>query len=295
MEGLRPGAVDRLGLGRTELLNLNPALIFASASGWGRDGSLTHLAGHDINYLALAGALGAIGPADGPPIPPVNFLADFGGGGCVLVSGICAALFERERSGHGQVVDHSMLDGSILLTAMIHGMIYAGKWNVTRGTNELDGAAPYYRCYETADHKFIAVGAIEPKFYEAFLTGVGLHHKEWPQAESSRWPLLHALLEERFRSRSRDEWTVHFEGLDACVTPVLSLDEASALPALRESSSYTAVDGVPQPGVTPRFSRTPGSIHGNPPALGAHTHEVLGTLGLSPREIDILLTSGTAE
>jgi len=295
MEGLRPGSVDRLGLGRNDLLDLNSHLIFASASGWGRDGSLSHLAGHDINYLALSGVLGSIGPAEAPPVPPMNYLADFGAGGCLLVAGICAALFEREKSGYGQVVDHSMLDGSILLTAMIHGMIHTGQWNPERVTNELDGAAPYYRCYATSDDKYVAAGAIEPKFYEAFLNGVGLDPTQWPQADRSRWPFLHTVLEERFRTRSREEWTVHFRDIDACVSPVLSLIEAAENPMLQSVGSFTTVEGVRQPGVTPRFSRTPGSIHGSPPIPGEHTDNILNELGHSAKEINRLRAIGVVE
>ncbi|WP_114226895.1 MULTISPECIES: CaiB/BaiF CoA transferase family protein [Sphingomonas] len=265
LEGYRPGVMERLGFGPTTVCAANPKLIYARMSGWGQEGELATLAGHDINYLAMSGALHAIGPAGAPPVPPLNLVADFGGGGMLVFSGILAALVERASSGRGQVIDAAMLDGSALLFAQIAGWQAAGVWHDRRGHNLLDGSAYFYRCYATADAKFIAVGALEQQFHDALLSALGLEPEEFgDRLEPAQWDARSALLAERFRTRTRDEWVTHFAGIDACVSPVLSLEEAEANPANAARRLY--VDG--EPSAAPRFSRTPAERRSTPGSAG---------------------------
>jgi len=258
VEGYRPGVAERLGFGPTECQKINPGLVYARMTGWGQDGPLAERAGHDIDYIAVAGALEPLGRAGQRPHAPINLLGDFAGGGMLLAVGVLAALLERTRSGLGQVVDAAMIDGSALLTTFLHGMIGGGAWPGGRGANLLDGGAPFYDTYETADGGFMAVGALEPPFYQALLCGLGLQAEELPdQYDQSGWPELRDRFASRFASRSRDEWTRVFAGLDACVAPVLSPAEAPAHPHNRARRTFIDVAGVTQPAPAPRFGRTP--------------------------------------
>jgi alpha-methylacyl-CoA racemase len=267
VEGFRPGVAERLGFGPAVCLASNPGLVYARMTGWGQDGPLAARAGHDIDYIAVAGALAPLGRAGSPPPAPLNYLADLAGGGMLLAVGVLAALVERARSGRGQVVDAAMVDGAGLLTAFLHGAMASGLWPGPRGSNLLDGGAPFYDTYATADGGHVAVGAIEPQFYAALLTGLGLDSDPAlpGQHDVSGWPELRARFAEVFATRTRDEWTAVFEPLDACVAPVLSPAEAPSFPHLRKRSSFVSVDGVTQPAPAPRFSRTP-SAPPRPPA-----------------------------
>lgn len=255
VEGFRPGVTERLGLGPDELLAVNPGLIYARMTGWGQDGPMADRAGHDINYLALAGALEPIGHAGGRPIPPLNLLGDFGGGGMVMALGILAALFERQRSGRGQVVDAAMVDGANLLMSFVHGLHAQGLWSGPRGTNLLDTGSPFYDTYETADGLFMAVGAVEPEFFAELIEKLEL--PEAPsQFEIDRWDELRAQLAARFASKTRDEWAAVFADSDACVTPVLSPWEAHEHPHNAARGAFVVHDELRQPAPAPRFSRT---------------------------------------
>ncbi|HXO24327.1 MAG TPA: CaiB/BaiF CoA-transferase family protein, partial [Streptosporangiaceae bacterium] len=243
LEGFRPGVTERMGVGPEVCLARNPRLIYARMTGWGQDGPLAATAGHDIGYIARTGALHALGRAGGRPEFPANLLGDFGGGGMVMAYGICAALVERATSGRGQVVDTAIVDGVASLLAMPLMLMAQGLWRDERGVNLLDGGVPWYDVYETADHQWLAVGALEPKFYAALLDGLALTDPP-DRADPRNWPALRALLTARFKTRTRDEWTTVFEGTDACVAPVLSLHEAAADPQLVARQTYLATDGV---------------------------------------------------
>jgi alpha-methylacyl-CoA racemase len=245
LEGFRPGVVERLGVGPASCLAANPRLVYGRMTGWGQTGPLAARAGHDIDYIALAGALGPIGPADGLPVTPLNLVGDFGGGGMLLAFGVVAALLETASSGRGQIVDAAMVDGAALLLAMLSGMRAAGVWNDRRGDNLLDGGAPFYRTYETADGRAVAVGALEPQFYGALLEGLGLATEELPaQHDRASWPELEGRFAAVFRERTRDEWAQHFAERDACVAPVLDLGEAAEHPHLAERGTYAELGGV---------------------------------------------------
>lgn len=255
VEGFRPGVAERLGLGPEACTADNPGLVYARMTGWGQSGPLAHEVGHDINYLAVAGLLHHLGPAGGPPIPPLNLVADFGGGGMLLVVGVLAALVERARSGHGQVIDAAMVDGAALLGAFTAGFRAAGQWSDDRGTNLLDGGAPFYRTYETADRRYVAVGALEPQFYAALLEGLGLGAAGLPaQHDRTGWPVLAARFAAAFAARPRDDWAAHFAGSDACVSPVLTMGEAAEHPHNVERGIFIDVAGVSQPAPAPRFA-----------------------------------------
>lgn len=270
LEGFRPGVMERLGFGPDSLHQANPALVYARMTGWGQAGALSQKAGHDINYMAQSGALGLIGDAASPPVPPLNFVADFGGGATFVVVGILAALVERESSGQGQVVDAAMVDGSALLTAQVHGWRKMGFWQDSRSDNLLDGAAYFYRCYETADGGYLAVGAIEPQFHAAFIGGLGLPMDEFDHPlDRSRWAERSARIQSVIRTRSRDEWVATFDRLDACVTAVLTLDEAADHGANRERNLLEVRDGSLQPMPAPRFDRTPSAVWRSPSLPGA--------------------------
>jgi alpha-methylacyl-CoA racemase len=292
VEGLRPGVLERLGIGPDEVLGRNPRLVYARMTGWGQDGPLAERAGHDINYLGLTGALHAIGTADKPAVP-LNIGADFGGGSMFLLVGILAALFERGTSGRGQVVDAAMVDGASSLVTMIYGMLGAGLWQDRRAANLLDGGAPFYDTYACADGRHVAVGALEPQFYVAFLEGLGLTGAlPGGQYDLAHWPEHRRRFAEAFATRTRDEWADAFAGTDACVTPVLGLREAPVHPHLAARGTFVEQDGVSLPGPAPRFSRTPGAVRGPARRPGADTTAVLTDWGFTADEVRALLTSG---
>ena len=267
LDCFRPGTCERLGIGPDDCAAVNPRLIFARITGWGQDGPLAQTAGHDINYLSQTGALSALGYRDRPPMPPLNLVADFGGGSMLVLLGIVVALYERERSGKGQVVDAAMVDGVSLLAQMMWTMKSTGALRDERESFLLDGGAPFYRCYETSDGKYLAVGAIEPQFFAALLTGLGLFPDEVPrQLDNGSYQRMYDVFAERFASRTRDEWTQAFTGTDACVTPVLTWREAAAADHLQARSTVITVHGVEQAAPAPRFSRTPAGPVGPPPA-----------------------------
>jgi alpha-methylacyl-CoA racemase len=293
IEGFRPGVMERLGLGPGPCLERNPLLVYGRVTGWGREGPLAGDAGHDIDYLAVAGALHPIGPPGRPPVPPLNLVADFGGGGMLLAAGILAALVERNRSGRGQVVDAAMVDGVALLSTFVHGLAAAGLWSGERGTNLLDGGAPFYRAYECADGGYLAVGAIEPKFYARLIELLGLDPASLPgQLERERWPELGEAIAGAVGSRTRDEWAAVFAGEDACAAPVLSLLEAAAHPHNRERRTFVESGGVVQPAPAPRFSAAPTALPTPPGPPGADTDAVLADCGFDAAEIGGLREAG---
>ena len=274
IDPFRPGVAERLGLGPDACLERNPRLVYARMTGWGQDGPLSHASGHDLNYIALAGALHPMGDPDRPPSPPLNLVGDYGGGGMLLGFGVACALFERERSGRGQVIDVAMLDGVATLLAVVCQLDAHGQWSRERGSNWLDGAAPWYRAYGTADGRFLTVGALEAKFYAELLERLGLDRATWPQWDRGRWPQLHTRLEEIFASRTLDEWRAELEGTDVCFAPSVRVDEAARHPHVAARRTYVEEWGVLQPAPSPRFDRTPGAIRGRPPAPGEHTAEI---------------------
>jgi alpha-methylacyl-CoA racemase len=279
LEGFRPGVTDRMGVGPEVCLRRNPRLVYARMTGWGQHGPLAHTVGHDIGYIARTGALHALGRAGGAPQFPANLLGDFGGGGMVMAYGICAALVERATSGQGQVVDTAIVDGVASLLAMPLMMLAQGQWRDERGVNLLDGGVPWYDVYETADGQWVAVGALEPRFYAALIDGLGLTDPP-DRADPRNWPKLRELLAARFKDRTREEWTATFAGTEACVEPVLSLAEAAADEHLTARQTYVTRDGFIQPAPAPRFSRTPGELPDPAPVPGQHTIEALTAWGL---------------
>jgi alpha-methylacyl-CoA racemase len=293
VEGFRPGVAERLGFGPQACAERNPRLIFGRMTGWGQDGPLALTAGHDIDYIAISGALGMVGRAGQAPVPPVNLLGDFGGGGMLLALGILAALVERASSGLGQVVDAAMVDGSALLTSFVYGLRAAGGWQDARGVNLLDGGAPFYDTYATADGEYMAVGALEPQFYAALLAGLGLTDAGLPgQHDRDGWPELRRRFAATFADRTRADWEQVFAGTDACVSPVLSLAEAPVHPHARSREAFVEVNGVTQPAPAPRFGRTAASQPAAPPRPGADTDDVLTGLGLSAAEVSGLRARG---
>jgi alpha-methylacyl-CoA racemase len=293
VEGFRPGVAERLGFGPRVCSERNPGLIFARMTGWGQDGPLAPTAGHDIDYIAISGALSMIGRAGESPVPPVNLLGDFGGGGMLLALGILAALVERAHSGLGQVVDAAMVDGSALLTAFVYGMRASGTWQDNRGSNLLDGGAPFYDTYATADGQYVAVGALEPQFYAALLDGLGLTGADLPgQQDRDGWPVLRERFATAFASRTRAEWEEVFAGTDACVAPVLNMAEAPAYPHAAARGTFTEIGGVTQPAPAPRFGRTVAAEPALPPRPGQDTDAVLAGLGLSAADVADLRARG---
>jgi alpha-methylacyl-CoA racemase len=283
VEGLRAGVTERLGVGPADCHARNPRLVYARMTGWGQHGPWAHRAGHDINYLALTGVLHAIGHAETRPVPPLNLVGDFGGGSMFLVVGVLAALWERERSGAGQVIDAAMLDGVSVLAQMFWSLRACGLWSDQRGRNLLDSGAPFYDTYLCADGRYVAVGALEPRFYQALLEGLGLAGDALPaQLDQSRWPQLRERFTEVFASRTRDEWAAVFEGTDACVTPVLSFAEVPTHPHCAARGTVIELDGVPQAAPAPRFSRTPPERPTPPPQPGADTAAVLADWAVVP-------------
>lgn len=292
-EGFRPGVMEKLGLGPDVCLEKNPVLVYGRMTGWGQEGPLSRAAGHDINYISLSGALHTFGRKGQKPVPPLNLVGDFGGGGMLLAFGLVCALFESRNSGRGQVVDAAMVDGSAALMAMIYGLKAAGFWADNRGVNLLDGGAHFYDTYETADGKYISVGSIEPQFYELLLQHAAIEEPDFKdQLDQKKWPILKERLTEIFKTKSRDEWCRIMEGTDICFAPVLSLDEAPDHPQNLARKTFIDVDGVLQPAPTPRFSQTPPELQGPPPKPGAHTKAVLTEFGFSTDEIDGLETAG---
>jgi alpha-methylacyl-CoA racemase len=295
VEAFRPGVAERLGFGPDVCAARNPGLVYARMTGWGQDGPLADTAGHDIDYIAVSGTLEPIGRAGERPVPPLNLLGDFGGGGMLLAVGVLAALLERERSGLGQVVDAAMVDGSALLSSFVYGLRAAGAWQDQRGTNVLDGGAPFYDTYATADGRYMAVGALEPKFYAELLDRLGLDGAGLPaQYDRSGWPELRARLTEVFAGRTQAEWMEAFAGSDACVAPVLSPADAAGHPHNAARATFIDVGGVTQPAPAPRFGRTPSGPPSAPVRPGADTRDVLAELGFSPAEITRLRDDGAA-
>ncbi len=278
IEGLRPGVMEKLGLGPDDALALNPALVYGRITGWGQKGPLAHTAGHDINYIALSGALAAMGPADAPPLPPLNLVGDFGGGGLYLAFGMLAALIEAGRTGKGQVVDAAMLDGAASQMALIYAWRASGGWSDRRGANLLDGGAPFYRCYECADGRFIAVGALEPRFFAALLAGLGLSGEDWDQNDRATWPGMAARIAQVFAAAARDDWAARFDGTDACVSPVLGMAEAPGHPHNRARATFAGPPDQPAPG--PRFSNHSGGMRDCPTLADAEREDVLADWGV---------------
>ncbi len=295
IEGFRPGVVERLGLGPDVCLQRNPRLVYARITGWGQDGPYASTPGHDINYVALSGALDALRVRpDEAPHPPLNLLGDFGGGGMILVIGILGALFERSLSGRGQVVDASMIDGVALLTTLFHGLRAEGLWSEVPGTNVLDLGTPYYNVYETADGRYVTLGGGEPQFYSELLKRLDLTDDELLQRKDDpvTWTEARGRLAEVFKTRTRDEWCTLLEGGEVCFAPVLSFDEAPRHPHNVARRTFVEVEGVVQPAAAPRFSRTPAAAPGPPTEAGQHTNEVLLECGFSTADIDALLGAG---
>jgi alpha-methylacyl-CoA racemase len=293
IEGFRPGVMERLGLGPDALLKRNPKLVYGRMTGWGQDGPLAPRAGHDINYIALTGVLHAIGRAGGAPVPPLNLVGDFGGGGMLLAFGIACGLVEAQKSGKGQVVDAAMVDGASTLAAMFSGMLAAKRWSEVRGENVLDTGAPWYDTYETKDGKYVAIGSIEPKFYDDLLLRLGLQATDLPkQHDRKGWPALRTTFSKKFREKTREEWCTVFDGSDACFAPVLTFSEARAHPHNAARGTFEKVGKVDQPAPAPRFSRTPGKIRSAPPERGEGGSEALKDWGFSESEISSLQEKG---
>lgn len=257
IEGLRPGVMERLGLGPDVMLALNPKLVFCRITGWGQEGPWAKTAGHDLSYIALSGALHAMGEPGRPPVPPLNLVGDYGGGGLYAAFGILAALTHARATGQGQVVDSAMLDGAASQMTMIYGMVAQGRWKMDRGSNMLDGAAPFYRCYTCADGKYVACAGIEPQFFKAFMDGLGLDAGAWDQADRSQWPALTDQIAAVIATKSRDDWAAHFDGTDACVAPVLTMEEAGDHPHNADRGTFLPNPTQPAPG--PRFNASPGA------------------------------------
>ena len=288
IESYRPGVAERLGLGPEDCWARNPRLVYGRMTGWGQTGPLARTAGHDVNYIAITGALDAIGRAGGPPQIPLNMMGDFGGGAMFLVTGLLAAIWEAGRSGRGQVVDAAVVDGTSSLTALLCGMTAAGAWPGGRGENLLDSGAPYYDVYPTADDEYIAVGALEPAFYAQLLQGLELDPADLPdRTDPAQHEALRSVLAARFATRSQADWAAVFEGSDACVSPVLSVAAAADHPHLRERATYVERDGVVQPAPAPRFSRTVASLNRSPARTGQNSREALAAWGIS--DVDALI------
>jgi len=294
-EPFRPGVAERLGLGPDVCLARNPRLVYGRMTGWGQEGPLAHAAGHDINYIGLAGVLHAIGRKGEAPLPPLNLVGDFGGGALYLAFGVVAALLEREKSGRGQVVDAAMVDGAASLMTLMFGLHAAGRWVERRGENLLDSGAPFYEVYETRDGKYVAVGSLEPKFYRELLRLTGLEKEDLPpQHDTASWAAMKQRFASIFRTKTREQWCRIMEGSEVCFAPVLSMAEAPAHPHNRHRKTFVERDGVTQPAPAPRFSRTPGAIRRPPSAPGADTVAALRDWGFSAAEVQNLIACGAA-
>lgn len=293
IEGFRPGVAERLGLGPEACAVRNPRLVYGRVTGWGQEGPLAKSAGHDLNYIALTGALDAIGRRGAPPTPPLNLVGDFGGGALYLALGVVAALHETRESGKGQTVDAAMIDGAASLMTSAYALWAAGISDAPRGENILDSGAHYYDVYETSDGLYVSVAPVEPKFYAELLQRIGLDPGEAPHsADRTDWPQSKDRLAALFRTRTRDEWCAILEGTDACFAPVLGMDEAHRHPHNTERGTFAERDGIVQPNAAPRFSRTRGGIRCSPPAPGSGTRSVLADWGFGAEEIDDLAARG---
>jgi alpha-methylacyl-CoA racemase len=294
IEGFRPGVMERLGLGPDECLARNPRLVYGRMTGWGQEGPYAQMAGHDINYISLAGALAHIGRAGQPPTPPLNLVGDFGGGGMLLAFGVACGLVEAKSSGKGQVVDAAMVDGSAILMAMFAGMFASGAWSDDRAANLLDSGSHFYDVYETADGEYVSFGSIEPQFYAELLelSGLGAQADLPNQMDKAAWPQMKERVAALVKQKTRDEWCTVMEGSDVCFAPVLTYREAARHPHNVHRSTFVEVAGITQPAPAPRFSRTEVAIGGPPAWPGQHTDDVLASFGLSADEIAKLRESG---
>lgn len=289
IEGFRPGVMERLGLGPEPCLKQNPRLVYGRMTGWGQDGPLSQVAGHDINYISVAGALGAMGYADRPPAPPLNLVGDFGGGAMYLLAGVLAALVERQTSGQGQVIDAAMTDGTASLLTPFYGLMAMNQWTTERFSNRLDGGAYYYGSYECADGQYISIGSLEPQFYALLLEKCEITDPEFQdQLDSQAWPDKRAKLETLFKTRTRQQWCTLLEGTDVCFGPVLNLQEAPQHPHNQARKTFVDYEGVTQPAPAPRFSRTPGAIQSGAAIAGEHSEEILQGWGFTAAEIAAL-------
>jgi len=293
IEGFRPGVAERLGIGPEDCMARNPKLVYGRMTGWGQTGPLSQAAGHDINYISLSGALHSIGRAGEKPVPPLNLVGDFGGGGMFLAFGLMCAIFESSRSGQGQVVDVSMVEGSAALMHMMYAWMASDRWRDERGVNLLDGASYFYDSYETADGKYVSIGSLEPQFFQILLEKAELDASEFSsQSDESKWPELKAKLSTEMKNKTRDEWCAIMEGSDVCFAPILSMSEAPEHPHNKFRQSYLHTDGVLQAAPTPKFSRTAPSVPASPPASGSNTSAVLSGLGYSSEQITQLAEQG---
>ncbi len=294
LEGFRPGVAERLGIGPAQCRAENPALVYGRVTGWGQDGPLAHTAGHDLTYLATSGVLHGLGPPAGPPVPPANLLGDYGGGGMLLVAGVLAALWRAQRTGAGEVVDAAIVDGAVLLATQLYGLRHDGLWHHHRGANLLDGGAPFYSVYETADRQHVAVGPLEPEFFAEFVTRLGLDPGAVPgQYDVARWPELRDLIAQQLAGRSRDEWAEVFADSDACVAPVLTPDEAASHPQLAARGVIVDAHGVRQPASAPRFAEAAAGVPALPPPYpGEHTRQALIDWGVD--DVETLIETGVA-
>lgn len=294
LEGFRPGVTEKLGIGPDDCLKRNPKLVYGRMTGWGQEGPMAQAAGHDINYIALTGALHAIGNRSQKPVPPLNLVGDFGGGGMLLAYGIVCGLLEAKTSGKGQVVDAAMVDGASILMTMMYGFKAAGMWQDERGVNLLDTGAHFYDTYETSDGKWISIGSIEPQFYALLVQKAGLTDPGFNnQMDQSKWPELKDKIAEIFKAKTRDEWCEIMEGTDVCFAPVLSLEEAPNHPHIKARNTFVEIDGKMNPAPAPRFSRTEPEIQGPPPIAGEHNEEALSDWGFSQEDISALKEKGT--
>lgn len=293
IEGFRPGVAERLGIGPDACHARNPRLVFGRMTGYGQDGPMAQAVGHDINYIAQAGVLGMIGREGQPPTTPLSLVGDFGGGGMVLAMGILAALVERQSSGLGQTIDAAMIDGAATLATAFFGFGQTGAWSPERGTNLVDGGAPFYDSYETSDGRWLAVGPLEPPFYAAALQVLGLDGEDLPaQYDQSGWPVLRERFAATIRTRTRDEWAAAAEGVECCISAVLGGDEVADDPHLRARGTFVEHEGLVQPAPSPRFDRTPARLGLRPPVPGEHTEEVLADWGLSADRVADLAGRG---
>ena len=289
IEGFRPGVMERLGLGPEVCLNQNPKLVYGRMTGWGQQGKLSQAAGHDINYISLAGALGSMGYPDRPPTPPLNLIGDFGGGAMYLLSGVLAALLERQSSGKGQVIDAAMIDGTASLLSGFYGMMAMGMWTTDRYKNRLDGGAFYYGSYECADGKHISLGSLEPQFYALLLEKCGIEDESFDeQLDQEAWPLKRQKMEAIFKTKTRNQWCEILEGTDVCFAPVLDLEEAPDHPHNKERETFVNFEGITQPAPAPRFSRTQGTIQSSANLTGENSEEILEKWGFTNDQISNL-------
>jgi alpha-methylacyl-CoA racemase len=296
IEGFRPGVMERLGLGPDICLKRNPKLVYGRMTGWGQDGPIAHVAGHDINYIALSGVLATIGEAGRGPVPPLNLVGDFGGGALYLAMGVLAGVISAKATGKGQVIDCSMVEGSASLMTMMYAALASGSWIEQRGHNRTDGGAHFYHVYETKDGGHVAVGSIEPQFYRLLLTHTGLEGADLPvQADRSTWPAMQQRLAAIFKQKTRDEWVAIMQDTDICFAPVLPMSEAIEHPHNRHRESFPVIDGIAQPAPVPRFLGTPTEVQRPPAKIGENTDEVLADWGFSATEIAALHRSGAVK